>query len=72
MRQIKGADKRNHDNIEESKRNMELQVTALSDGIATLQDMFSKLAENQLADKQLRETELATNENRFTAKHTHN
>ena len=38
--------------------------------MAILQDVFSKLAENQLADKKLRETELATIENRFTAQHT--
>ena len=69
MRQIQDSDKRNKDMIEESKKNMELQVNALSEGMSTLQDHLSQLAQNHLEDKKQRENELKAIEQRFMAQH---
>ena len=48
---------------------MELQITALSDSMTTLQDQLSQLAQNHLEDKKQRENELKVIEQRFMAQH---
>ena len=48
---------------------MEVQITSLTDGMATLQDMFSQNVQTHLDDKKQREVELVTIETRFTAQH---
>ena len=39
MRQISEADKRNAEKVDECNRNMEIQVTQLTDGLAGMRDM---------------------------------
>ena len=69
MKQIAEADKRNTDKIAECNRNIEEQVTQLSDGLSKMQDMLNMLANKQLQDKKNREQELTSIEARFNSQH---
>jgi hypothetical protein len=69
MAMIHEADKRHDEKIAETRRNMEEQVSQLSDGLAKVQDVLTQLAESQVNVKNARAIELAQIDERFTNQH---
>ena len=69
MKQIAEADERNERKIDECNRNMEIQVTQLTDGLATVKDMMERMAATFLEDKNARAAQLTAIDNRFNLQH---
>ena len=69
MRQISEADKRNAEKVDECNRNMEIQVTQLTDGLAGMKDMVERIAGALADDRNARTAQLQSIDDRFNKQH---